>query len=170
MLSRAPPVSGFEDSYMVLCDDPADSVCERDLETICPAGFHLCTPTEFNTLNDNWNYKINKDQRPVGEINCRGKGQSAGAGHFTLNPTDGELISLAVYRTKNNDFPSSRPECNAYENTRYDCSKKYLTALCCSALSTCGDGVVQAPLEVCDDGNKENNDECFNSCSLRGTS
>jgi len=169
MLSRAPPVSGFEDSYMVLCDDPADSVCERDLETICPAGFHLCTPTEFNTLNDNWNYKINQDQRPVGEINCQGEGQSAAAGHFSLTATDGQLISLAVDRKKNNrNYHSSRPECNAYENSSSTCDSKHLSALCCSALSTCGDGVVQAPLEECDDGNKDNKDECFNSCSFRG--
>jgi len=168
MLSRAYPVSGFEDSYMVLCDDPTDSVCEKDLETICPAGFHLCTPTEFNTLNDNWNFKIDVNQRPLGEINCQGNGQRAKAGHFSLKATHGRLISLAVDRYKNNGWWSSRPECNGLENSSSSCDQKKDSALCCSALSTCGDGVVQAPLEECDDGNKDNKDECFNSCSFRG--
>jgi len=163
LVSRAPPVSGFESSSMVLCDDPTDSVCERDLETICPAGFHLCTPTEFNTLNDNWDVKINSKVRPVGEINCRGKGTSAG--HFSLTTTAGSLISLAVDKAKNNMYGSSRPECPEYYGT-VDCNKKQFSALCCSALATCGDGVVQAPLEECDDGNKDNYDLCLNTCSL----
>ena len=30
----------------------------------------------------------------------------------------------------------------------------------------CGDGVVQSPTEQCDDGNRENGDQCTNECRL----
>merc|ERR1712013_77314 len=159
LISQAPPVEGLESSFMVLCDDPTDSTCEEDLETICPVGFHLCTALEFNALNDNWDFKINEKQKPVGEIFCRARG---GAGHFSLKPTHRNLIHLSSDTEENHTHGSSRPACTS----SYGCNEKWLSALCCSN-PTCGDGVVQAPLEECDDANSSNDDDCLNSCSFR---
>merc|ERR1719233_2462350 len=159
LISQAPPVEGLESSSMVLCDDPTDSICEEDLQTICPGGFHLCTTLEFNALNNNWDLKINEKQKPVGEIFCR---SNRGAGHFSLKPTHRNLIHLSSDLDKNNIHGSSRPSCTS----SYGCNEKWLSALCCSN-PTCGDGVVQAPLEECEDGNKSDDDDCLNSCSYR---
>ena len=129
------------------------------MQTLCPVGFHLCTYLEFWSLNDNWSDSFDDKDRPVGEIYCRGS--SGNAGHFTLF---GKELSIDI--KKNHGFGSSRPECNQLYGGR-SCNEKHVTALCCSANPKCGDGVVQAPLEECDDGNSSNNDDCLNSCTFR---
>ena len=134
------------------------------MQTLCPVGFHLCTYLEFWSLNDNWSDSFDDKDRPVGEIYCNGKFGGAGAGHFTLGLGGGNALSKDF--TKNNWFGSSRPECNQLYGGR-SCNEKHVTALCCSANPKCGDGVVQAPLEECDDGNSSNNDDCLNSCTFR---
>ena len=145
---------------MILCDDPQDQTCERDLLTLCPAGFHLCSHLEFNVLNDNWDVTVPKDQSPVGDIYCRLNG---GAGHFSLAHASSEPISLNVDQPSNCAYGSSRPQCP----TSYGCASKLLTALCCSDNPACGNGVVEEPLEECDDGNTSDDDDCLSSCTWR---
>merc|ERR1719430_524346 len=90
MVSEAPLIPGST-SRMVLCDDPTDQTCEKDMEKLCPAGWHLCTYLEFNYLNDLWSYKIDTSRRPVGEIYCRRK--TSEAGHFTVYGSGDILLS-----------------------------------------------------------------------------
>jgi len=164
MVSQAPVVEGYENSKMVLCDDPKDETCERDMQTICPSGFHLCTHLEFWTLNDNWNETFTPPARPIGEIYCRKNGN--GAGHFTLGWGTAETgltfdYNLRVW------FGSTRPSCDKWGNGKDDCDQKDAIALCCSNNPKCGNGVVEAPMEECDDGNANNEDECLDSCTFR---
>merc|ERR1719244_1670227 len=159
MVSEAPVVEGYENFKMVLCDDLQDKTCERDMEILCPSGFHLCTHLELGTLNDNWEEKFNisgrqSNGRPLGEIYCRG--DSGNAGHFTLGYGTGGNTDLSFDTKKNNWFGSSRPSCNAYDNGSTDCNEKDAKALCCSQNPKCGNGVVEAPMEECDDGNDNN--------------
>jgi len=162
LLSIAPAVQGYS-SRMVLCDDPLDQTCEQDQVTLCPQGFHLCTYPEFITLNDEWNVSISATQRPVGEIYCRAK---TGAGHFTL----GSLypypypISLDYDEPRNCWYGSVRPQCPEYQ---HECNEKHVSALCCSSSLSCGNGVVDNPLEECDDGNNNDDDGCLSTCTFR---
>ena len=41
---------------MALCKDKSEATRERDFETLCPAGWHLCTPKQFNNRNDEWHF------------------------------------------------------------------------------------------------------------------
>ena len=162
MLSQAPAVKGYESYKMVLCDDLEDKTCERDMQMLCPSGFHLCTHLEFWALNDNWEGNFNASERPIGEIYC---GQDSwSAGHFTLMYQDESELSFDYPR--NSSYSSSRPSCSKFLNN-IDCNHKEAIALCCSRNPGCGDGVVEAPLEECDDGNTNNEDQCLNSCVFR---
>ena len=170
-MSVAPVVEGYEDYKMVLCDDPEDKTCEMDMQELCPSGFHLCTHLEFWTLNDNWKGELNATSiyhkgRPIGEIYCRENGGTAG--QFTLGESfyTHSHSKLSFDTKKNNWFASSRPSCNAYEND-YGCDQKGAIALCCSHNPKCGNGLVEAPMEECDDGNNNNEDQCLNSCTFR---
>ena len=58
---------------MILCDDPQDETCEKDLENLCPPGFHLCFQPEFVALNDNWQYIVPSADTPVGGIYLAGR-------------------------------------------------------------------------------------------------
>merc|ERR1719369_2449583 len=75
LIYQAPAVPGFS-SVMVLCDDPSDQTCEKDMESLCPENFHLCSYLEFNALNDNWNTEVSSRKRPVGEIHCTSFGRT----------------------------------------------------------------------------------------------
>merc|ERR1712183_632009 len=108
---------------MVLCHDPDDETCQKDLETLCPVGFHLCTYIEFNQLNDAWNITVPSTQRPVGEIYCRSS--SAGAGHFAVGY--GSTIHLDNDEPLNCWISSSRVSCPS----SYGCNDKHVSALCC---------------------------------------
>ena len=153
---------------MVLCDDREDKTCEMDMQELCPSGFHNCTRLEFRTLNDNWKGEFNisgsHKGRPIGEIYCRG--YSGDAGHFTLGFRDGSS-KLSFDTEKNQGLGSSRCPCNNYENTGKACNDKGAIALGCSHNPKCGNGLVEAPLEECDDGNNNNEDQCLNSCTFR---
>jgi len=158
-VSYAPPVPGLT-SRMLLCDDPEDATCEKDLAILCPTGFHLCTHLEFNALNDGWDVTVPRQQSPVGEIYCK---VSGGSGQYSLAHTSAEPISLSVDMGSNCGLGSSRESCP----TQYGCADKQTTALCCSDSSECGDGVTQEPLEECDDGNNDDADDCLTSCTWR---
>ena len=150
---------------MILCDDPQDETCEKDLENLCPPGFHLCFQPEFVALNNNWNYTVPRTQRPVGAIYCRGTSSgSSGAGHYTLGyTTSDDPIPLSNDEPLNCASGSSLPQCS----TVYGCNEKAHSALWCSTNPSCGDGVVTAPLEECDDGNDSDEDDCLNTCTWR---
>ena len=147
LLSFSP--SGTE----ALCDDPSDSVCEQDLESICPSGWGLCTPLQHNNRNTGWTFL--KPNVAVGEIFCR---TSLGAGHYTLGGS-----ALDIPLPLNCSLGSSRPSCPA----SFGCNELFVHALCCAPTLTCGDGVVDPPEEECDDGDLDETDDCLNSCSFR---
>ena len=144
----------------MVCDDPTNSTCEQDVETLCPANWHLCPVDTHNSRNDGWNYPVgNGINVVVGEIHCRTFG---GAGHFTLGPYDG-VTNLGEDTVNNCGYGSSRPSCTA----SYGCNETFVQALCCAPNPLCGNGVVDSPEEECDDGNSDETDACLNSCSLR---
>ena len=158
-VSVAPPVAGLS-SKMILCDEATNTVCEKDFASLCPIGFHLCSYVEFNALNDNWNYKWSSNKRPLGEIYCRGKSPSGNqGGHFT------KRWALMSDDEKNCLISSSRPECNG--QAQWACDDQHATALCCSNNPSCGNGVVEPPLEECDDGNSNDDDTCLSTCTWR---
>lgn len=138
---------------MAVCDDPTDTVCEQDAETLCPAGWGLCTREQHVNRNDGFDFPLGNVV--VGEIHCR---VSGGAGHYTL--AGGNLNQdLGL----NCDYGSSRPSCV----TMYGCNETNVHALCCAPTPTCGNGVVEGPEEQCDDANASELDECLNSCGWR---
>lgn len=49
----------------------------------------------------------------------------------------------------------------------YGCNEQSTSALCCAPTPTCGNGIVDAPEELCDDANLVEADECLNSCGWR---
>jgi len=151
-VSVAPPISGLS-NRMVLCDDPNQNTCEQDFEKLCPLEYHLCSHLEFKNLNNKWD--ATKRVLALGEIYCRKYG---GAGSFTVNNA-----YLNADPTMNCYHGSSRPQCTA----SYGCDQRQASALCCSPNPNCGNGVVNAPLEECDDGNSNNDDDCLNSCTWR---
>merc|ERR1712080_274410 len=56
---------------MVLCKDMTMSTCEKDFETLCPAGWNLCTPGQFNNRNDDWDFNwLEAKAKPLGVIYC----------------------------------------------------------------------------------------------------
>jgi cysteine-rich repeat protein len=58
---------------------------------------------------------------------------------------------------------SSRATCV----TAFGCNEQSTSALCCAPSPLCGNGVVDAPEEQCDDANFDETDDCLNSCSWR---
>jgi len=157
--NNAVKVSTAPGGLAMVCDDPTNSTCEQDVESLCPANWHLCSDLEHNNRNSSWNFNI-RPPTVVGEIFCR---TGSGAGHFTLGTVGGET-SLGQDTVKNCHFGSARPDsCN----TGFGCNEKQVQALCCAPSPLCGNGVVDAPEEECDDGNSDETDACLNSCSYR---
>jgi cysteine-rich repeat protein len=144
---------------MVVCDDPTNTVCEQDAETLCPAGWGLCTREQHVNRNTGFDFAVDGSVVVVGEIHCR---TGSGAGHYTIGPYDG-ITNLSQDPVLNCHYGSSRPSCEA----PYGCNETYVSALCCAPTPTCGNGVVDAPEELCDDGNGSEVDACLNSCSWR---
>jgi hypothetical protein len=140
---------------MVVCDDPSDATCEEDIEQLCPATWHLCTEPEFTQRNAGWN--VLTPEVTVGAIHCR---TGSGAGHYTLYSA---TTALDVDSAFNCNYGSSRATCT----TTYGCNELTVHALCCRPQTLCGDGVVNHPEELCDDGNLDETDACLNSCAWR---
>lgn len=145
LLSTAP--SGT----MVLCDDPSNTICEQDFETLCPVGWQLCSQLEFNARNDGWGFSA--PSIGLGEIYCR---LSSGAGHLSVSGPLGTDSPVNCW------YGSSRASCTA----SYGCNETGSQALCCQPSPACGDGVV-GPNERCDDANADESDACLNSCDWR---
>jgi hypothetical protein len=151
MLSRSPG------GNVIICDHPSDSVCEQDFETLCPAGWSLCSRTQFLNRNAGWAYV--PAQRALGTIHCR---SGAGAGHFTFGwNTSSQPLSFS--EPMNCAFGSSRGICPA----SYGCNEQSAFAMCCAPTPSCGNSVVDSPEELCDDGNQNNEDACLNNCTWR---
>jgi len=149
---------------MVLCKDETQQTCEKDFESLCPAGWNLCTPKQFNNRNTGWNYNWWQDGagQPRGAIYCYyDYGEAA---HYAIgysNPV------LNTDQQLNCNWASSRPGCEYWAGTGVDCDEKSGSALCCAPSTTCGDGEFQHEEEDCDDGNHDNMDECLNSCTWK---
>ena len=139
---------------MVICDDPTNGTCEQDFEQLCPTNWHLCQVAELNNHSAGWSYSASGSTPALGVIGCRGGG---GAGHLY---TSGVMSSV---HAANCSWGSSRPSCTA----SYGCNEMQAMALCCAPRSSCGNGVVDSPDELCDDGNTNNADDCLNNCSWR---
>jgi cysteine-rich repeat protein len=151
LLSRSPGGS------VIICDHPADSVCEQDFGNLCPVGWSLCSRTQFINRNAGWTYV--PAQRVLGTIHCRNSG---GAGHFTFGWSGGSA-AMSFAEPMNCAFGSSRNTCTA----TYGCNEQSAFAMCCAPTSTCGNGVVDSPEELCDDGNQSNDDACLTNCTWR---
>jgi len=150
---------------MVLCKDETQQTCERDFESLCPAGWNLCTPKQFNNRNHGWDYNWVQAGagEPHGVIYCWGGGGYAR--HYTIHYSNPVLNKD---QQLNCGWGSSRPGCELYAREGYgvDCDAKDNSALCCAPSTTCGDGLVQVE-EDCDDGNHDNMDECLNTCTWK---
>lgn len=145
---------------MMVCDDPTDTVCEQDVETLCPAGWQLCSYQQHVERNTGWLYPLTPAGNVVvAEIYCRGGG---GAGHFTLGTYESPA-DLSVDIAQNCHYGSSRESCTS----TYGCNETQVQALCCLPSPSCGNGVVDSPEEQCDDGNQDETDDCLNSCTFR---
>jgi cysteine-rich repeat protein len=144
---------------MVVCDDPDNQTCEQDMATLCPVGWGLCSRPQYIERNDGWDYSL-AGKVVVGEVYCRG---GSGAGHFTIGTYESPP-DLGTDISMNCHYGSSRPDsCSA----SYGCNEKQVEALCCAPTPTCGNGMVDAPQEQCDDGNAVETDTCLNNCSYR---
>ncbi|MCP4869293.1 MAG: hypothetical protein GY898_11305 [Proteobacteria bacterium] len=146
---------------MMLCDHPSNAVCEQDLETLCDVGWHLCTMDEYNSYNDLWTQPVTTSERALGVIFCRGA--TSAAGHFTVPDASSSITTLGQDEVFNCYYGSSRSSCPA----SYGCNENQAQALCCRDNPTCGNGVVDSPLEQCDDGNTSDADDCLNVCAWR---
>ncbi|MFT4621375.1 MAG: hypothetical protein ACI8PZ_000027 [Myxococcota bacterium] len=139
---------------MVVCDDPGDATCEEDFGALCPVDWHLCSMDEFNSRNDGWGFPT-PGPTTLGTIHCRGAGGGSGAGHFTIStPTLGDDQAFNCW------YGSSRATCE----TVYGCNETTSAALCCAPSPLCGNGVVDAPEEQCDDANGDDTDDCLSNC------
>ena len=128
--------------------------CEQDYEILCPFNWHLCGAAEFNARNDGWDHS--PARLVLGAIHCRDALED-GAGQF------GFKHNLKTDHPDNCVYSSSRAQCPG----QFGCDDKDAYALCCAPLPFCGDGKVDAPEEQCDDGNNNDNDDCFSNCMNR---
>ena len=144
-------MSSSPDKKMIICYN--NQLCEQDFGTMSPTGWALCSAVQFNNRNAGWNY--NPAKTVFGAIRCRAG--NVGAGHFGFSG------SLANDANDNCIYGSSKPQCVA----NYGCNEKDYYAACCAPTPTCGDGKLDAPEEECDDGNKSEDDQCFNNCITR---
>lgn len=140
---------------MAICADADQSVCEEDFAQLCAPGWHLCSALEHQEKREGWAVDL-QGHRALGVIRCRAAG---GAGHYTVATIDADA-------SDNCQIGSSRAECPS----AFGCNETLDYALCCAAIPTCGNGVVDGPLEECDDGNAFEADACSNVCaSTTGT-
>lgn len=145
---------------MMVCDDPTNSTCEQDVETLCPVGWQLCSYQQHAERNAGWSYPLYPAGNVVvAEIYCR---SDSGAGHFTLG-TINSPDDLGVDIPMNCHYGSSRESCTS----NYGCNETAVQALCCLPSPSCGNGVIDSPEEQCDDGNQDETDDCLNSCTFR---
>ncbi|MFT4622622.1 MAG: hypothetical protein ACI8PZ_001278 [Myxococcota bacterium] len=144
---------------MVVCDDPGDFTCEQDFGTLCPVDWKLCSPEQYNARNDGWAFAV-PAEKALGTIYCRGDG-GGGAGHFSVTYTG--IATLGEDEILNCGYGSSLPSCA----TGYGCNEQSSKALCCAQDALCGNGIVDGPEELCDDGNDDEDDDCLKNCSWR---
>jgi cysteine-rich repeat protein len=137
---------------MVVCSNP--NTCEQDYETLCPSGWLLCGPKQFNARNAGWSFSVGS-KKGLGAIRCRSGG---GAGHYTIDNSP-----LSNDEANNCWYGSSRPSCTS----GYGCNEKGNYAVCCKMNDSCGNGVVDHAEEECDDGNSNNTDSCLENCMTR---
>ena len=145
--NQATVVSIAPSNRAALCQRP--DVCEQDYAILCPKNWHLCSASEFNARNSDWNYSPTK--RSLGAIRCR---EDDSAGQY------GFKSGMAVDHADNCLYSSSRPQCAGL----FGCDDKNNHALCCAPLPSCGNSQLDHPEEQCDDGNKLENDACLNNC------
>ncbi len=136
---------------IAVCQDADAEVCEQDFADLCGDGWHLCSGKEHVYKNDAMQVEL--DGIALGVARCRLVG---GAGHYTVS-------NFNVDGPDNCEVGSSRPDCP----TSLGCNETMHSALCCSNIPSCGNGVVDEPLEECDDGNDEDYDDCSTSCASR---
>merc|ERR1712080_272516 len=154
---------------MVLCKGETEQTCEKDFESLCPAGWNLCTPGQFNNRNNGWNYNWVQAGAgtPLGVVFCfGGRGYAL---HFGINSNsvlNTNQPKCWVHKPTKCFWHSSRPGCEYWADYGADCDDKKDSALCCAPSTTCGDGLVQEE-EDCDDGNEDNMDECLNTCTWK---
>ncbi len=135
-----------------VCKDRSDATCEQDFADLCASGWHLCSATEHVRLNDGVIIDLGNISA-VGVIRCRSQG---GSGHYTSH-------DFNVDGPDSCEIGSSRADCP----TNLGCNEGIHAALCCAPIPTCGNGVVDDPLEECDDGNGDDLDGCSNACANR---
>ena len=135
-----------------VCRDAQSETCEQDFATLCASGWHLCSGTEHVLLNDGVFIDLG-ELTAVGVIRCRAPG---GAGHYTSH-------DFSVDGPDSCEIGSSRPDCP----TNLGCNEAMHAALCCAAISSCGNGIVDDEREECDDGNDDDFDDCSNACANR---
>ena len=140
---------------VVVCDDPADVTCEEDLATLCPGGWDLCTFEQYHNRNSTWT-GIATTQSTVGEIQCR-SASSAGMWRLVAGNNFGDDTGYSCVQG------SSRDTCTS----TFGCNEQQTAAFCCAPTGNCGDGIVDAPEELCDDGNKDETDDCLDTCTWR---
>lgn len=148
---------------MALCKDMSEKTCEKHFESLCPLGWRLCAPKQFNNRNDEWsfNWRRSSAVRPVGVIYCRSGAHAGYGGSYGLY---GDVLSRD--QPVNCLAASSRQGCSEL-GQGYDCDDKDRSALCCKQREECGNGQVDDEEEDCDDGNDDENDECLNSCTWK---
>jgi hypothetical protein len=112
-------ISNNPERTIAICDDSTDATCEQDFATICPVDWHLCSPTEYNSGNDNWQGTISSWL--LGEITCR---DGYGAGHYTLWDLETAYSTDVPF---NQHAGSSLPQCQS----DYGCNEQQYYALCC---------------------------------------
>lgn len=145
---------------MALCDDPIDTTCEEDFGQLCPAGWHLCSWTEYNARNAGWDQPVATSARALGTIYCRA---GSGAGHFTVRDTTNSVTNFGQDEVVNCFYGSSVPACPS----TFGCNEQEGQALCCAAQALCGNGAVDYVEEECDDGNDDESDDCLSNCTWR---
>lgn len=106
---------------IVVCKDDSQNTCEKDFEELCPPGYQLCSPNQYNNNNDGWKGKAQTTL--LGKIYCR---SDSGAGHVSLANSNEYSKDI----TDNPGIGSSLPECPA----SYGCNAKQFAALCCNIL------------------------------------
>jgi cysteine-rich repeat protein len=135
-----------------VCKDPSNATCEMDFATLCAPGWHLCSGTEHVQLNDGMIIELG-DISAVGVIRCRSQG---GSGHYTSH-------DFNIDGPDSCEIGSSRADCP----TNLGCNEGIHAALCCAPILSCGNGVIDDPLEECDDGNDDDFDACSSACANR---
>jgi cysteine-rich repeat protein len=145
--------------------DLHDTICAYDGDSVCPAGWGLCSYEQYVNRNDDWNASAVSENGfyTTAEVYCRDDG-TAGGLRFGGDGYDwDDLVNLDFDYPLNCDLTTSRADSCAEGNA---CGS-VANVLCCAPTLSCGNGVVDSIEEACDDGNQDETDDCLNSCSLR---